>query len=649
MKFILDKIRELLNRSILNKLIISFVVIILSPVLIISLFSYNRLVDSTKTAYNKDNVEILKTMDKNLQIYFEDFERLTYNAFLSKDIQTIMSDKNDDENSKYENQQTFNTFIENLTADRNDIEGVYLICNNRRIYYKASLGGDVKFDYDLVGEPWFKDIEKSNGQFVIVGSHAQEYKYNVTYRYVLSAARKIKDLNTGETLGYFVIEIKPDVFYKMFKDIDRNERHIIIVDSQNNVIFEQGIFDQNSVNYVVRPGDTVKSIANKYKIPVYKLAELNEIDTDEALSPGQSLTVSGEAVKFNDIYPGIDISTVQNEMKKGEDGSSYFISKHVSQIGWTFVEIAPVKRLLGQINSAAAPIIIISFLSFTIFLVASFYISRNIAHPIKVLEDSMKRVKKGDFSQKVVLDCGGEIGSLAANFNIMVEEIQNLIHKVYETQLKKLDSEFKALQAQINPHFLYNTLESINCLAKLKEEKEISEMVKGLAKMFRYSIKQENEFVTLQDEIEHVKNYILLQALRYEDKFDIHYIIPEHLLKAKVIKLILQPVVENAIYHGIEKTSEKGLIRIEAYSEENNLIIVVSDNGAGIEKNKLMDLKNQLEMDMGDLSRLDNNSKSIGIINIHLRLRLYYGDSYGLEIGSVEREGTTVKLVLPMK
>lgn len=643
------KIRELLNRSILNKLIISFVVIILSPILIISLFSYNRLVDSTKTAYNKDNLEILKTMDKNLQIYFEDFERLTYNAFLSKDIQAIMSDKNDDENSKYENQQTFNTFIENLTADRDDIEGVYLVCKNKRIYYKASVG-DVKFDYDLVGEPWFKDIEKSNGQFVIVGSHAQEYKYNVTLRlrYVLSAARKIKDLNTGETLGYFVIEIKPDVFYKMFKDINRNERHIIIVGSQNNVIFEQGIFDQNSVNYVVRPGDTVKSIANKYKIPVYKLAELNKIDADEALNPGQSLTISGEVVKFNDIYPGIDISTVQNEIKRGEDGSSYFISKHVSQIGWTFVEIAPVKRLLGQINSAAAPIIIISFLSFTIFLVASFYISRNIAHPIKVLEDSMKRVKRGDFSQKVVLDCGGEIGSLAANFNIMVEEIQNLIHKVYETQLKKLDSEFKALQAQINPHFLYNTLESINSLAKIKEEKEISEMVKGLAKMFRYSIKQENEFVTLQDEIEHVKNYILLQALRYEDKFDIRYIIPEHLLKTKVIKLILQPVVENAIYHGIEKTSEKGLIRIEAHSEKNNLIIIVSDNGAGIEKNKLIDLRNQLEMDMNDLSRLDNNNKSIGIFNIHLRLRLYYGQGYGLEIDSVEQEGTTVKLKLPL-
>ena len=259
----------------------------------------------------------------------------------------------------------------------------------------------------------------------------------------------------------------------------------------------------------------------------------------------------------------------------------------------------------------------------------------------------MKMVEKGDFSHKVTLNCGGEIESLSGNFNAMLDKIQHLIMEVYETRLKKLDSEFKALQAQVNPHFLYNTLESINCLAQIKEEGEISEMVQGLARMFRYSTKQEDGIVTLADELNHVRNYILLQAIRYEDKFSIEYAVPSDLLKTRVIKFMLQPLVENALYHGIEKITRKGLIRIEACQSEQSLEVSIHDNGCGIDPERLSAIVSQLASGSEHLSESDKGNGSIGIINIHLRIRLYFGDAYGIRIHSIKGSGTTVTVVLP--
>lgn len=645
---IISKIKRFINKSILNKLLVSFVVIIISPILIISYFSFNRLTESIKTTYNNDNIYVLKNIDNTLQMYFDDFDRLTYNAFISYDIQSILINNSNNINVEYANQQRFDNFVENLIGDRNDIEGVYLVCKNKNIYYKTSYG-DVKLNYDITGEPWFKTIEESNGKFVIVGSHAQGYKENVTLRYELTVARKIKDLNTGETIGYFLIEIKPDVFYNIFKSINLNDWHITIVGKDGNIVFDPVIFDQNNTNYIVKKGDTIQSITNKYKIPINEFVKSNGIQPNTVLTPGQFVEIDGVAVKFKDLYSGVGISSLSNGVKTETSGEKYLITKYYSPLGWTFMESTPVNTLFKQINSITTPIVVISLLCFVTFIIAAYLISRNIARPIKVLKKSIKRVELGDFDHKTVLNCGGEIQSLAEDFNIMVVKIQNLIHEVYESQVKELDAEFKALQAQINPHFLYNTLESINCLAQLKDENEISQMIQGLAKIFRYTISKDMGDVTLGDEINHAKNFILLQAIRYEDKITIQYNIPERLLKAKVIKLILQPLVENAIYHGTEKVSRRCVIKINAEIRQESLLIAIIDNGAGIDLNKLKKLKVLLKSDLNELSKFDKENSSIGIINIHSRIKLKYGKQYGLEIDSVEGEGTTVNLVLPFE
>jgi two-component system, sensor histidine kinase YesM len=560
-------------------------------------FSYSKLVEYTKESYKKDNMEILKSMDRSLQTYFKEFDRFTYNAFLSNDIQSILRSDNSNIKQRVKNQWLFNSFALNLVGQRDDVEGTYLICNDQSVFDKSSSGG-IKLDYNIKSEPWYQDIEKGNGKFVIVSSHKQGYKMEPYYPYLLGASRVIKDLNNGRTIGTFIIEVKPNILQDLFQSNNKSDRKIIIIDNKDRIIY-----DNHQTNITM---------------------------------------------KFKDAYPGINVHTDKQGLKKGELAQFYTIALYSPQLDWTFLEIVQEERLLQQINSITFPIILIASLCFIIFFIVSFGISKNITNPIKLLEASMKEVEKGNFNQKALLYTNGEIGRLARRFNIMLDKIQSLIFEVYETRLKRADSEFKALQAQINPHFLYNSLESINCLAQIHEVNDISEMIRGLGNVFRYSMRQDDQYVILEEEISHVKNYVLLQAVRYDDKFRIEYDIPKELLKMRVIKFILQPLVENSISHGMQGISENGIIRIKARCKEDNLSISVSDNGLGIKKNRLREIKSYLYSSIDSLSQVDTENKSIGILNIHLRIRLCFGNKYGVHILSKQGAGTKVTVSIPL-
>ncbi|WP_105619448.1 cache domain-containing sensor histidine kinase [Vallitalea okinawensis] len=599
MNFI-KKLIHIINRSILNKLIISFIFIILLPIAIISILSYSKLVDNIKENYYKDQNQILSTIDTSLQMYLDDFNRLTYNAYLAKDsIQLILNSDNDNITTRVSNINLFNAFASNLVGLRDDVEGVYLYTMDGYLFDHSRYDGMKQvFDkaYDITAESWMKYMIDSKEESFIIGSHQQGYKLEPQFPFVITIARKITSYETGEIAGIFFIDINLKMIENLLAGEEGND--IFILDEFNHIVFTH------------KDGNIGK--------------------------------------RFSQLYPNVPIDSI--EEKKAdiiEDNNNFVISKYNDYLKWKYVKLIPKDELIQKTNQVALPLIWTSIICFIAFLVVSIFVSGNITKPIKLLKDTMLKVQELDFNQKVDINNEDEIGSLAKNFNIMIEKIQELISKVYETQLKKKDSEFKALQAQINPHFLYNTLESINCLALISGAEDVSEMIQGLGRMFRYSIKQEKDLVTLEDEINHVKDYILLQAIRYEDKFDIEYIIGENLFRAKVIKFILQPIVENAIYHGIEGFEDKGLIIIEAKVVDKDLLIRVLNNGHKLSCDKLQDLQYQLNSNIQDLSRYDRKGKSIGIHNIHLRLQLQYGEKYGLSINN-HKEMTEVNILLPL-
>jgi two-component system sensor histidine kinase YesM len=239
-------------------------------------------------------------------------------------------------------------------------------------------------------------------------------------------------------------------------------------------------------------------------------------------------------------------------------------------------------------------------------------------------------------------------------FNRMSLQMKNLIDTVYKNQIATKDAEIKALQAQINPHFLYNTLDSINWKAKMNGVEEISEMVSALSSIIEANLNRNNEkFITLDKEIEYINNYYLLLKKRFGKKINMETEIGEDTLRCMIPKLIVQPIVENAVYHGIEMKVGSGTIRLKTRRVESRLYIDVIDDGAGIDEATLSAINESLEETAneaaaaGEAAEVPPARSSIGIINVHKRIRLIYGEGYGLHIESRESEGTHVSICLP--
>jgi len=259
----------------------------------------------------------------------------------------------------------------------------------------------------------------------------------------------------------------------------------------------------------------------------------------------------------------------------------------------------------------------------------------------------MKRVEKGEIFP---IDNPGngdnEIGQLIISFNNMANNLRESIYRQYILKTQQQRTELKILQSQINPHFLANTLNLIQSIARAEQNKIIPKITKNLIHMFRYSIDGRTE-VPVSEEIDHIQKYIEIQELRFPGRCTVEYDVGQGVLNLKMIKFILQPLVENSYYHGIERTSRKGRIAVRVMEVENDRIcILVEDNGVGIEGEKLERIRKELEVQRDKLNILDD-PEGLGIRNVCLRIKDHYGEDYGLEIFSTVDKGTTIKVIIP--
>ncbi len=264
-----------------------------------------------------------------------------------------------------------------------------------------------------------------------------------------------------------------------------------------------------------------------------------------------------------------------------------------------------------------------------------------ITKPLQTLAESMQEVENMDFKgasmEKIPYR---EIKALHKAFNVMTERIHQLMEENVEEQRQKRKSELKALRSQINPHFLYNTLDSIIWMAEGGKNKEVVMMTSSLARLLRQSISNDEEMIPLKKEIDHTKSYLTIQKMRYKDKLEFSIEVAPELQNERVVNLILQPIVENAIYHGIKPKDGKGLIKITGALVEDDIVLEVIDNGVGISSEELthiFDRSREREKEKGN---------GVGVYNVHVRLKLYYGEQYGLTFESTEGEGTKVTMRL---
>lgn len=340
-----------------------------------------------------------------------------------------------------------------------------------------------------------------------------------------------------------------------------------------------------------------------------------------------------------------DRKTIE-ENKSGyfTQGETFIVYDTSDLTGWKFIRYTPLSVISKEANEIRS-LIVLTVASIVIFsIILYFFITSRLILPLRILKEKMKQVSLGDLDVHLENTGRDEIADLGENFNSMIMKIKALLTKSVNEQKQLKIAELRTMQAQINPHFLYNSLETIIWMAEAQKSQQVIEITKALSHFFRISLSKGKDVISLEAEIDHIRNYLTIQKMRYQDILDITFHLNEDILKHEIIKLTLQPLVENAIYHGIKNKRGKGFVRIKGdFTPEGYICIDVIDNGIGIQEDKLREIRTQLSQGVP----FEKDQGGFGMVNVHQRILLYYGEPFGLTINSWYGSGTRVSLMIP--
>ncbi len=571
-------------KSIRTTIVLSFTVLIVSVVLIFATISYSRgekVVFSIATDYV---TQLNEQINRNIDTYISYMENVAQLEINNEDVKEYLFTYAD-AGKKEVIGETISAQFSVLRETRQDIhnigiigrDGSYLI-NDRYVTMNENV------DYQRM--EWFQEALKGNT--VLTTSHVQNIVAD-DYQWVVTLSNGITNPETGGLEGVFFIDLNYSLISSLCESIDLSNRgYVFIVDDQGNIIYHP---KQQLIYSGVREENIEEILSNK---------------------GGSYLAADGDKIYF----------TAKSE-----------------NTGWTVVGVSYKSEMMEQMNETRRMYVVLAILLLVLATVLAVIFSNALTKPIKELRKSMKEVETGNFDiQLEDSDAMNEIGHLQNSFRIMIYKIRQLIENNKAEQEAKRKSELRALQAQINPHFLYNTLDSIIWMAESSKTEEVIQMTSALSKLLRKSISNEDELVTVEREIDYVKEYLTIQKMRYQDKLEYEIHVDEEVLKVPIAKLVLQPLVENAIYHGIKYKEGKGLIQITGFVRGADVVIQIKDNGMGMEEEKLQSILVQTG---------SADSKRVGVQNVHSRLQLYYGKDYGVCYESKLGEGTTVSITVP--
>ena len=352
---------------------------------------------------------------------------------------------------------------------------------------------------------------------------------------------------------------------------------------------------------------------------------------------------------LKDLYDNssIDLELIKsaaqfsNQLTTFDDGKFYLQSAAIDKTDWYMVNVLPKSSILSTIKTQRNYLFIIVILTIIMAIILAAYLVKVINKRLFQVIDGMRQVPNGQLSNYIENDSSDEVGELIDNYNYMISKMSILVDEQYKLGKEVKNAELKALQSQINPHFLYNTLDMINWMAQKNMNKEISLAVKNLAKFYKLSLNKGKDITTIRNEVEHSKLYVNLQNMRYDNRITLITKLDESLMNCSIPKITFQPIIENSINHGIlGRGMENGSILISGYISQNNLIIQISDDGIGIEKEVLPLILKE--------NNLQTKGSGYGLKNINQRIKLLYGESYGLSFTSNYGFGTTVEITLPV-
>lgn len=575
------------HMSLQRRLLSFFVMVCIIPLILIGSSAVIMSLSSSRDSAIDFSDSTLQQIQTRIENYLDVAERVSLQLASDGNVQhSLRTPLANNIASRYEDDLTMDTYLNYELTYIEELYALYIIGENKGKYKSAY---NSFRDEDMTHSLWYKSLISSSDP-IWFPAHKDSFALLTSGQQFITRGVRIKDLSSNGYLGVVMVDIELERINQILTDSFSDLGQIIIIDENDLIITStQTLFDNN--DSVVR--DAIQKSAR---------------------SSDQQLNGINNAIILQ--YP-------------------------LSDTGWKLIGLIPASNILRD-SIITTSLLIGMILAVTVitYIIAR-AVTATITKPVDDMIDQMKEVESGNFDVSTPVRYDDEIGNLTTNFNTMTNRVSGLMDQVVEEQQKLRKYELKALQSQINPHFLYNTLDSVVWLARMQQHEEIVKVVNALTQLFRTSLSRGKDIITIEDEIDHVSSYLMIQKFRYRTHFDYDIEIPEAIYHYKTMKLILQPLVENAIYHGLKVKRGGGSIHIRAEEFEDHIRFKVIDTGVGMTKETLDGIHLAFE------TNEESNVTMYGIRNVNDRLRIFFGKDYGLRYESTLGEGTTATITIP--
>lgn len=580
------------NNSLVKKLYLAFIFLVIIPIsilaIIVNQISNQIIIDKAV----KSSVQNLDVINSGLQSQIKHVIHLSKIIVSNELVQENLRDKTFDKTKIYEREAVVRTFLDYVIEPGDVVSSAILYRNDGYLLGSGRVSVSAIKDSEMASDMHLKIVKEKYGGVFWRKLHRISYHNNEKSFFSVSLLRAVIDTVSGKIIGVLEINIDEKIISDIYGELGYvSLQHLFISDDQGIVVSS----DQPSeINTNINSKEYFTwAISNNHKGKIFKIKDNRYLVTSSSFKP----------------------------------------------LGWVIMGVIPVEELTQDNRKMTTLIFLIGGICILLTSIASVWLARTVTKPLVKLTRSMSNAGDGDLEVRVDVIGNDEIATLSQSFNRMIERISYLVDQVYTEQKRKREFELLALQAQINPHFLYNTLESVCSLAMMKRDEDVVRMVKALSMFYRIVLSKGRNVITIKEEIENLKHYFTIQQIRYVDKFDYEINIDQNIMDKSILKLSIQPLVENSIYHGLRNKRVKGKITITGVMVEDFVTITVEDNGVGIPDDVLTRIFTE--------DNLAKNKLSFGLKSVDERINLYFGSKFGLEIKSIQNEGTKIKIILP--
>ncbi|MFX3635983.1 MAG: sensor histidine kinase [Candidatus Pristimantibacillus sp.] len=570
-----------------KKLICVYALCIIIPVYIVTLLGFQRYHDNLTTRVSEFGLNLTDQISTNLDNYILQLDRLSL-AFYLDGVDGLTGKKD-----------PMNVYNEKIAVDRalrnmmqiipiHDVEGIYWVSDGE-VQYSQYGSGKLVNHSGFIDEGWYDRVIAADGRGVIVPPYQPRYvvENSQSNPYIFSYARSIVKVANRNSYGVLLIDVSMDYIHKLLSETKiKTSSTLFIVDESGTIVYHP---------------------------------------QTEHISEPFSLPLEGKFGKFT-----ADI--------EGEPTMVQFVRS--PQTGWIVLNTISVRQLSDELSILRNLLWIFTGAVLLLSIIFSSVLTMSIIKPLKGMKRLMRRVEMGDYEVRFHTQAKDEVGQLGNSFNHMVETINELVNRVLTMKIYQQQADFKLLQSQINPHFLFNTLESINMKAEINKDYEVAEMVSLLGKLFRLSLQQSIDSIPLSRELEYVQVYMKLQHIRFP-KMIYSIEIAAELLLCRTLPWIIQPLVENAIVHAIAPARGNGSIHIAGERLGDDLLISIRNDGISISTERLTEVEQLLSA-----GSREDGEEHIGLYNVHKRITGFYGEQYGLSIQQLPTSGTLVQLTI---